>query len=117
MAKRKSRKNTRNRQKKANTSKPILWDNLMIQFIIILLILLTLAFGAAYYAPSLIEDQTTDNNIAGGAITNAPSFVDNANSIASQIECNDGLDNDNDGLSDLNDYQCKNSWDTSESTF
>ncbi len=105
------------------------WDNLMIQFIVILLILLTLAIGAAYYAPNLagsgyigdaegqlITDRSPNpSNTAGRA-----SLVGGSAGkypIQSSIACNDGTDNDNDGLIDLEDPECKNSWDTSESIF
>ncbi len=117
------------------------WDNLMIQVIVIILILLTLAFGLAYYAPSntgsayvgdnkgqLVDDtsaQITGGNLAGGATTSAPSPAqENQNLLANlpsikenKIECNDGADNDDDVLIDLEDPECKNSWDASESTF
>ncbi|MBI4162823.1 MAG: hypothetical protein HY513_04010 [Candidatus Aenigmarchaeota archaeon] len=127
------------------------WDSLMIQLIVILLILLMLAFGAAYYAPILAGgayfgdyegrlsdpnyDQLTEDNTAGQAyirdaegqlvggtagafpLVSGEDIVGSHDDYQNQIECNDGMDNDNDGLSDLEDQECKNSWDTSESTF
>ena len=94
------------------------WDNLMMQFIVLLLILLALAIGAAYYAPS--------ENLAGGATTiegetTVEGFIGAQQNgkvgSLSAIECDDGIDNDGDGLIDLEDSQCKNRYDVSESIF
>ncbi|HLD85544.1 MAG TPA: hypothetical protein VI968_03225 [archaeon] len=39
---------------------------------------------------------------------------DTSTQYQNTIQCNDGIDNDNDGLSDLEDSKCMNRWDVSE---
>ena len=83
----------------------IAWDRLYIQLIVLLLAVVFLIVGAAYFVPS-VADNTAGSAVLTFNIQNQPKNI--------AIQCNDGVDNDNNNLVDLDDSKCKSRWDVSE---